>query len=362
MNPHILQQLEGIISDAQNSEKELIHSLQELLVHHDLQTQRDITPKSVSSVIEDILRDREKKHATLEYYLPWENFNEHIGCLESGELVILGGRPAMGKTSLLLQLALHWTQPVQLEEKQIAQLKKLDLEFPEPVPVLYYSLDSTIEKIAMAAYCMVTGREKKALFKEDAALPDLLADAEKMLRDRPLYMTDKLFDTLYGFRNYLENIIKEKGIRIVMIDYIQLLGSFSSAYKRQLEMAYITRMFRNMAIEHKLLVILSSQLSRSVESRGGNKKPVLSDLRESGNLEQDADKVLMLYRPSYYDFLEGADGEDISELVEIIVGKNRNGPTGTVQLRWNKETRMMDKYTPQKPKWDINPDRLSDLF
>ncbi len=123
---------------------------------------------------------------------------------------------------------------------------------------------------------------------------------------------------------------------MVIIDYLQLMsGSGDKGMNREQEISSISRSLKGLAKELNIPVIALSQLSRAVESRGGEKKPMLSDLRESGSIEQDADMVMFLYRPEYYNLTEGQDGS-LKGVAEVIIAKHRNGPTGSVNLRFNK--------------------------
>ena len=168
------------------------------------------------------------------------------------------------------------------------------------------------------------------LYKEDWSL---LNQTMKNLSTLPLFLDDTPNPSIQDLKSKLKKILFEQGqIGLVIIDYLQLMqNSQLKTDNRAQELSQITRSLKNLAREFNIPIIALSQLSRSVENRP-NKRPILSDLRESGSIEQDADLVLMLYRESYYLTNDENRSQNNSDLVELIITKQRNGPIGTVEL------------------------------
>ena len=161
----------------------------------------------------------------------------------------------------------------------------------------------------------------------------------------PLFIDDTPNPSLQDIKSKIKKVIFEQTqIGLVVIDYLQLMqnSKFSMANRTQ-ELSQITRSLKNLAREFQVPIIALSQLSRNVENRT-NKRPILSDLRESGSIEQDSDLVLMLYRESYYNSLNSNTIKEQSNLVELIIAKQRNGPIGTVELEFDaKRTKFLNR-------------------
>jgi replicative DNA helicase len=165
-----------------------------------------------------------------------------------------------------------------------------------------------------------------------------LIQALAKISESPLFINDSSAMTLYDIRNDLRRIekrLKEQGseLRMVIIDYLQLIGSVEKKNTEQERIAEISRGIKAVAREFNVPMLVLSQLSRKVEERQ-NKRPMLSDLRESGAIEQDADLVMFLHREEYYE----RKNKDVEGLAELIVAKHRNGPTGEIQMVFEKET------------------------
>lgn len=240
---------------------------------------------------------------------------------QKSELIILAGRPSMGKTALSLNIGLN-------------VLKNSNL------PVVFFSLEMSKEQLT---YRLLTSESNIAsmklktgnLYEEDWLKVNTIIKNLSLL---PLFIDDTPNISIQDIKTKIKKILFEQNqIGLVIIDYLQLMqyAKFNIENRTQ-ELSYITRSLKNIAREFKVPVIALSQLSRNVETRV-NKRPILSDLRESGSIEQDADLVLMVYRESYY------TGETISSnennLSEVIIAKHRNGPVGVVELEFD------SKYT-----------------
>ncbi len=235
--------------------------------------------------------------------------------LQRSDLIIVAGRPAMGKTSIVLNLA-----------KNVAQLHDL--------PVCVFSLEMSKEQLTYRLLSMEVGIESGRLRTGRLSQEEwpLLGQGINTLGQLPIFIDDKPNLGVLEMRSLCRRLIAEQGteLGLIVIDYLQLMEG-STPDNRVQEISRITRALKAMARELKVPVIALSQLSRGVESRT-NKRPMLSDLRESGSIEQDADLVLMIYRDEYYN----AETPD-KGITEVIVTKHRNGPVGTVKLLFEPE-------------------------
>ncbi|MBQ9067287.1 MAG: replicative DNA helicase [Clostridia bacterium] len=239
--------------------------------------------------------------------------------LNRSDLVIVGARPAMGKTSFALNLATN-----------VAKGGR---------KVLFFSLEMTKEQLAsrvLSTEARIKGQKMRSgeLTEDDWLSLSTQAD---VLNKIPLYFDDTSNITVNEMK---AKIRRMRDVDCVMVDYLQLMKSGTRAESRVQEVSEITRNLKLMAKDLEIPVVVLAQLARGTEQRGKSHRPQLSDLRESGSIEQDADIVLMLYRDDYYsDHAEEGEDPEHREVdkVEIIVSKNRHGPTGTVELAWNGE-------------------------
>lgn len=236
---------------------------------------------------------------------------------QRGDLIILAARPSMGKTALALNFALNSASVTQ------GAIAIFSLEMPaEQLAVRMLAAKSTIEI------------QKLRTGKLDDKDWSLLNEASQELRMQRFFIDDtpgiRVAD-MYAKARKLQN---DHGLSLILVDYIQLIQATGKSESRQQEVSEISRRLKAMARELNVPVIALSQLSRSVESRQ-DKRPMLSDLRESGALEQDADLVLFLYRDEYYKREEGSE-QEAREDVELIIAKHRNGPTGVVNLAFER--------------------------
>ncbi len=249
----------------------------------------------------------------------YRQLDRTISGLNKSDLIIVGARPAMGKTSFALNLAIN-----------VATSGK---------KVLFFSLEMTKEQLAsrvISMHARIKGQKMRNGLLDDDDWFRLSASADA-LQNAPLYFDDT---SNISVNEMKAKILRMKDVDVVMIDYLQLMKSPNRTESRVQEVSEITRNLKLMAKDLEIPVIVLAQLARGTEARGKSHRPQLSDLRESGSIEQDADIVLMLYRDDYYSDTntEEEDDEDREvDKVEIIVAKNRHGPTGTIELGWNSE-------------------------
>ena len=251
--------------------------------------------------------------------------------LGRGDLIILAARPGMGKSSFALNIATR-------------------VAMKQHIPVAIFSLEMTKEQLTNRILSAEAGIDSQA-FRTGALTAsdwEYLALATEKLHDAPIYMDDTSAITITEMKAKIRRINQDPGrpnIGLIVIDYLQLMTSGQRSENRVQEISSITRNLKIMAKEMDVPIIALSQLSRAVEKQGNNSshRPQLSDLRDSGSIEQDADCVLFLYRDSYY-ASQQPDGADVdADTAECIVAKNRHGETSTVPLGWDgAHTRFMD--------------------
>lgn len=246
-------------------------------------------------------------------------FDNMIGGFKNGELIILAGRPSMGKTATALQFIFNISK-----QKNVALFS---LEMPsEAIIQRFISNDSMVSQDELRNYDKLN---QNKLLRIDNSLATL--------RSRKIWIDDKAGIKIGELVWKIRKLNSDVGLDIVFVDYLQLIESENVRYEsRQESISNISRAIKSLARELSIPIVALSQLSRKVESRE-EKRPMMSDLRESGAIEQDADVVLLLYRPKYYNNNDNNFKDNIVEELEIIIAKNRNGKTGIVNLDINME-------------------------
>jgi len=240
---------------------------------------------------------------------------------QPSDLLIVAARPSMGKTAFVLSMARN----IGIDHKR---------------GVAFFSLEmSSIQLVNR----LITGESGIASEKLRTGRldPHEWTQLEVKIRDlveAPIFIDDTPSLSIYDFRAKCRRLKSQHNIGIVIIDYLQLMtGPVETKGNREQEVSMISRSLKAIAKELNIPIIALSQLNRSVETRTGSKRPQLSDLRESGAIEQDADMVMFIHRPEYYGFMEDEEGNSLVGMAEIIVAKHRNGAVGDVRLRFIKE-------------------------
>ncbi|HIE59784.1 MAG TPA: replicative DNA helicase [Persephonella sp.] len=233
-----------------------------------------------------------------------------------GDLVIIAARPAMGKTSLALSIIHH-------------------VSVVENIPSAFFSLEMSKEQIAMRLLCNEARIPLRKVRSGFLTREELEVITEKVLemKNAPIFVDDTAALSILDLRAKARKLKREKDIQLIIIDYLQLMRSSRRVENRQQEVAEISRGLKGLAKDLDIPVIALAQLSRQTEMRS-DKRPQLADLRESGSIEQDADMVMFIHRPEYYKKNPTPEEKGIAE---IIIAKQRNGPTGTVKLAFIKE-------------------------
>ena len=249
---------------------------------------------------------------------------------QNADLVIVAARPSMGKTALCLNVAQH------------AAIEK-------GIPVAIFSLEMAkaqlVQRLLTSEARVDAHRLRQGMLKDaDYAL---LARAAGILSSAPIWIDDSAALTPLELRSKARRIKAEHNVGLIIVDYLQLMRSPEQSENRVQEISAISRALKALAKELDVPVVALSQLSRAPEQRGGeHRRPQLSDLRESGAIEQDADVVLFIYREEMYSGTEDPKtGENIEGQAEVIIGKQRNGPTGTIKLHFHKAYTRFDNYS-----------------
>ncbi len=239
---------------------------------------------------------------------------------QKGTLLILAARPAMGKTAFALTMA-----------------RNIAVDFKKPVA--FFSLEMSAIELVTRLISSETMLSSQKLKKGDLRLDEWqqLNTLVEGLSNAPLYIDDTPALTMFELRAKCRRLKQKHNIEMVFVDYLQLMqGSSDQRGNREQEISSISRQLKALSKELKIPVLALSQLSRSVETRGGSKKPQLSDLRESGAIEQDADIVMFIYRPEYYK-IDSDEKGPTAGMADILLEKHRSGPTGDVRLRFKSQ-------------------------
>lgn len=292
----ILEQSEQLIFDVSSSGE------QKAIVRID-----DILMSSYSEMIENFQADGSLTGLDTGF----TELNRRTGGFHGGELLLIAGRPGMGKSSFAVNIAEH-----------VAIVNK--------VPVAIFNLEMPRNQIVNRILCSQALVDSNKIRTGDFEADDWLSLSEKLnvVASAPIYIDDTSTITVSEIRAKCRRLKQSRGLGLIIIDYLQLMNSSGRTDSRQQEISEISRSLKILSKELDVPVIALSQLSRASESRS-DKRPILSDLRESGAIEQDADMVMFLYRDEYYN----KDSED-KGLAECIIAKHRSGETGMFKLGW----------------------------
>ena len=292
-------------------------------------------PVSVKDIVETGLKRLEelsaKKLSVTGVSTAFTELDHFTSGFQPGELSIIAARPSMGKSALSLNMALS----AALDNKNVA----------------FFSVEMAKEQILMRLLSLAGKIPLSHLRTGQIAAQDwdnLLLTGGKLSKVS-LFIDDSSFLSPFEVRSRARRLKAQHGLDIIFIDYLQLMGLKETMESREREVSEISRLLKSIAKELKIPVVALSQLNRGVEGRV-NRRPLLSDLRESGSIEQDADMIMMLYREDYYKTDTDKKGQ-----AELILNKQRNGPTGTVHLKWDPRFGLFENYIPLSEETDSPP-------
>ena len=300
------EELDAIIEQAENRNSKSYSVMKEILVN-------------TLDSIEKMYQNKEKLSGMESGFI---DLDEKISGLNDSDLIIVAARPAMGKSAFVLNIASY----VAMHDK---------------VPVMIFNLEMSKEQLVKRMLSSESEIDSMKINNANLEQDDWIkmADASNRLADVPIYIDDTPVLTPSEIRAKCIKAKLEKNIGLIIIDYLQLMESKTANGSRQQEISEISRGLKILAKELNVPVIALSQLSRATEARADH-RPMLSDLRESGSIEQDADIVMFLHREDYYD-----KETEKKNVAEVIVAKNRHGETGTVELAWlGKYTKFANLY------------------
>lgn len=294
------------------------------------------------SLLEDNAVLRSKRGTVIGISTGFEEMDIVLGGWQNSDLIILAARPGMGKTALALNYAIN----AAVNDRSVAM----------------FSLEMSSLQLYKRMASQTTQIPLEMILREgmdDATLNTYNRDIQELL-SKKIYIDDSSSNTIFDIRSKARKLKREKKISMIIVDYIQLIPSGkSSSGNREQEVSHISRSLKLLAKELNVPIIALSQLSRNSENRpGGSKKPQLSDLRESGSIEQDADQVQFIFRPEYYNISVDEDNQPTKGMAKIIIAKNRHGAITDVALRFKADCVLFQDL----PNDNLSPMQVNDEF
>ncbi len=338
-----------ILSQDHRDPEELLNEL--LDKTFELSSKREVVPYvSLADIVPELKETIERFSLSKSYItgIPsgFPDLDRLTTGFHGGELIIVAGRPGMGKSSFALSIA-----------KNVAK--------KEGLPVGFFSLEMSKDQLALRLLSFISHIPLHNLrlgkLTEDEKL--VLNEALKELSQMPIYIDDSAALTTTDLRIKALRMKKERGVELIIVDYLQLLRGVRKYSSRQEEVAEISRSLKALAKELDIPVIALAQLSRQVEHRS-DKRPQLADLRESGQIEQDADLIIFLHRPEYYLKIKKKEvPPDLVGKVEIIVAKQRQGPQGVVEANFVEKLSLFEPKDPteERPSFEPEEDEFADI-
>jgi replicative DNA helicase len=260
----------------------------------------------------------------------FHDLDEKTAGFQKGDLIIVAARPSMGKTAFVLNVAQH----AAISAHQAVAVFSLEM-----------SKEALVQRLLTSEARVDAGRVRTGRLRDDDY--PRLAQAAGLLNTAPIYIDDTPAISILEMRAKARRLKADRpDLAVLVVDYLQLMQANSRTENRQQEVSEISRGLKALAKELNIPVVALSQLSRAVESRP-DKRPMMSDLRESGAIEQDADVIMFLFRPEYYFGPVDKDGNSLEGRAELIIGKQRNGATGTVSLMFHKEFTRFESFSPR---------------
>ena len=287
---------------------------------------KDIVKSSFGTI--DVLFDRGQRVTGIE--TGFVDLDNMTSGLQQGELIIIAARPSLGKTALALNIAAH----AAVQNRKVVGL---------------FSLEMSKESLLLRLLCSEARIDSHKLRTGFSSREDWnkMTRALGRLAEAPLYIEDTPALSIMQIRAKARRLKAEKGLDLMLVDYLQLVTGHTRFENRTQEVSFISRGLKSIAKELRVPVVALSQLSRAPEERPGH-RPQLSDLRESGSIEQDADVVMFIFREDAYRHATEGDGAEPEGKTELIIGKQRNGPTGHIPLVFLKPYTRFENFTAQE--------------
>ncbi len=260
------------------------------------------------------------------------DLDEMTNGFQRSDMIIVAARPSMGKTAFCLNIAANTA---------------LENNYPTAIFSLEMSRYQLVERLLAAESFVDLHRLRSGKLRDDDY--PKMSQAAGLLGTAPIWIDDTPALTLLELRSKARRLKAEHDIALFIVDYLQLIRGSGRQESRQEEISYISRSLKALSRELDTPVIALSQLSRAPEQRGGDRRPVLSDLRDSGAIEQDADLVMFIYRAEMYQAVLDQEDHSLEGVAELILSKHRNGPTGTIKLSFHKQYTRFDSHSDRKP-------------
>lgn len=319
--------LQQTIDHLGDNEPILIAEIQKLLADEQLVTAEQKLSQPFAALMHTEIQKQINSTGKLNFIATgFPDFDQEYGGFAFGEYIILGSRPGMGNTQLLINLSLH---------------------ISKQMPLVFFTNRMSEVYLSKRFLSTIQNLELKKVIQQDLDNDEKESLNSLELKEYKLHINNAQAYNMALFLSECLRLVQEEGVKVIVLDNIQHLSNTNYRKEKEFELNLISRKIKQFATEHQVCFIASSQLSRAVESRHGTKVPQLFDLRESGALEEDADKVFFLYRPEYY----GIDGNE-----EIIPGerhwhlaKNQSGHTGTIKLCMSELKNNLTELAPVIP-------------
>ncbi len=324
-----------ILKEAYDETKDVFNVLskaEEMLfeiAQNNMKKSYDTMQGAMKDAMEEIVKARENKDGVSGVPTGFKDLDRITSGWQRSDMIVVAARPGMGKTAFVLSMARN----IAVDYKMPVALFSLEMSSVQLVKRLISS------EAEIDAQKLRKGNIEDYEFQQINTKIGALAKADIFIDDTPGI-------SIFELRAKCRRLKQKNNIEIVIIDYLQLMtgGTNKTIGNREQEISHISRSLKEIAKELNVPVIVLSQLNRSVEQRGGDKKPVLSDLRESGAIEQDADIVSFIYRPEYYGLIEDENGSSTQGEGHIIIAKHRNGVTDTVKLKFIGKYAKFDNF------------------
>lgn len=343
MKQDIINKIQDIIENQSADEREILFKLKEVLYETELQNQIAKESKSIIDLVsENLTQLKEGSHKSNTIKTGFTDFDKLFGGFGLGEFIVIGGRPSMGKTQLLVNLSLN----ISVESS-----------------LLYFTFDLSEFLLTSRFISSFSGIALDKILQHELTdeQKSKLAAISNQFSKHKIFVNDSCNNSFTALKAHCQKQIEENGVKVIIVDYLQMMSSNKYRNNREAEISLISRELKNIAKDFNVCVIATSQLSRAIEFRTGSRHPILSDLRESGAIEQNADKVIFIYRPEYYGLDCDEEGNSTVGLTEIILAKNKSGSLGTVKLLRDTDFTNYRDFDDYKKDFTFSKSRLDEI-
>lgn len=343
MKQDFVLKIQEIIANQSTDERELLLQLKTLLYETEEQHIIVKESKSITELVaENLTQLNGASHEGQIIKTGFAEFDKKFGGFGLGEFVVIGGRPSMGKTQLLINLSLNISLTI---------------------PVLYFTFDLSEFLLTNRFISSCSSIPVNKILQHNLSENEqqVLASIGTEFSKHKIFINDSYKSSLTAFKAQCKKQVEENGVQVIVVDCLQMMSSNRYRNSREHEIGQISGALKSIAKDLNVCLIASSQLSRAVESRKESKRPQLPDLRESGAIEQDADKVIFIYRPDYYELLADEFGNSTAGLTEIVLAKNRNGSLGTINLIRDAHFTNFKDFEDYKNDFSFSKNRLDEI-